>query len=112
MRHLRAGGRPGREADPDVVVAKDLGSAAALGRLQPASRGERYRRWRAVHPRSPLAGARPVFLSFLVLDSSRVNCMAINRIVTVAEDLPGAGLLAITSPDQNFRHEKHPARFA
>jgi len=69
MRHLWAGGRPRREADPDVVVAKDLGSAAALGRLQPASGSERYGRWRAIHPRSPLAGARPVFLSFLVLDS-------------------------------------------
>jgi len=29
--------------------------------------------------------------------------MAINRIVTVAEDLPGAGLLAITSPDRLHR---------
>jgi pyruvate dehydrogenase E1 component len=29
--------------------------------------------------------------------------MAINRIITVAEDVPGAGLLAITSPDRLHR---------
>ena len=44
-----------------------------------------------------------MFLSFLVLDSSWVNCKAINRIITVAEDVPGAGLLAITSPDRVHR---------
>ena len=41
-----------------------------------------------------------MFLSFLVLDSSGVNCQARKRIITVAEDVPGAGLLAITSPDR------------
>ena len=44
-----------------------------------------------------------MFLSFLVLDSSGVNCQARKRIITVAEDVPGAGLLAITSPDRLHR---------
>jgi len=33
VRRLWAGGRPRREADPDVVVAKPLGGAAALWRV-------------------------------------------------------------------------------
>ena len=44
-----------------------------------------------------------MFLSFLVLDSSGVNSQARKRIITVAEDVPGAGLLAITSPDRLHR---------
>src|SRR6516165_6820584 len=62
MRHLWAGGWPRRKADPNVVVAKHLGGAAPLGRLQRASGGKRHWRWRAIHPRSPLAGTRPVLL--------------------------------------------------
>jgi hypothetical protein len=36
IRHLRAGGWPCREADPDVAVAKHLGGAATLGRRRRA----------------------------------------------------------------------------
>jgi hypothetical protein len=64
MRHLGAGGRPRREADPDVVIAKHLGGAAARGRLQRASGGERDWCWRLIHELPPCCSF------FLVLDST------------------------------------------
>jgi hypothetical protein len=76
MRHLWTGGRPRREANPDVVVAEHLGGAAALGRLQRTSGGERYWRWRMIHELPPC---------FSLLPSSRFvprQEHVINRIIT------------------------------
>jgi hypothetical protein len=64
MRHLWAGGRPRREADLDVVVAKHLGGAAVLGRLQRASGSERDQGRRAVHDRYPSAAATALIITY------------------------------------------------
>jgi hypothetical protein len=83
MRRLWAGGRPRREADPNVVVAKHLGGAAALERLQRAER-RRATLALACDPSTvpPWRALAPSFL-FLVPDWPPREGNVINRIELV-----------------------------